>query len=289
MEKEEKNMRNNNKNYNNFLKCSIKNIIVMTFIGLIFSTGINAQSSYYNNNLSLSSFLDYNLYTNYPYNNISSFLSNNYFNTYNTYRSFQYQSPFFKDQYWNPGSFYPNSLYNGSLFHQNDFYSGSLYTTSVFPSSTFSGLSFSGSLSPQSLLPELIYHPILFPELVYPFTPSQKPKQSETSTPSSTEEVPEWLLKKIGFTRLAYVAIYVYKGEPVYYLPPPSGIWDSPSSVYNFEGTFICSPDGGVTGYGNGGCPDFFSEGQKIRTIPNVSELCKEYLYEKQLESKNSQ
>jgi hypothetical protein len=49
---------------------------------------------------------------------------------------------------------------------------------------------------------------------------------------------------------------YRYRGQTVYYLPPHC--CDMPSSLYDERGALICSPDGGLTGRGDGKCPDFF-------------------------------
>lgn len=51
---------------------------------------------------------------------------------------------------------------------------------------------------------------------------------------------------------------YKYKGQDVYYVPP--SCCDIPGELYDGNGEFICAPDGGITGTGDGNCPDFFSE-----------------------------
>jgi len=50
---------------------------------------------------------------------------------------------------------------------------------------------------------------------------------------------------------------YDYKGQAVYFVP--AQCCDIPSTVYDTDGNIICAPDGGLTGEGDGGCPDFFS------------------------------
>ena len=49
---------------------------------------------------------------------------------------------------------------------------------------------------------------------------------------------------------------YNYKGGVVFYVPPKC--CDIPSVLYAADGSVICSPDGGMTGRGDGKCPDFF-------------------------------
>lgn len=51
---------------------------------------------------------------------------------------------------------------------------------------------------------------------------------------------------------------YTYRGQDVYYVPPYC--CDIPGELYDSDGTFICAPDGGITGNGDGKCPDFFDE-----------------------------
>ena len=51
---------------------------------------------------------------------------------------------------------------------------------------------------------------------------------------------------------------YTYQDNIVYYL---SGrCCDIPSKLYDKSGTVICEPDGGITGRGDGRCPDFFEK-----------------------------
>ncbi|WP_018476348.1 DUF6970 domain-containing protein [Pontibacter roseus] len=48
---------------------------------------------------------------------------------------------------------------------------------------------------------------------------------------------------------------YNYNDQEVYYL---SGrCCDIPSKLYDVNGNLLCEPDGGITGKGDGRCPDF--------------------------------
>ena len=49
---------------------------------------------------------------------------------------------------------------------------------------------------------------------------------------------------------------YTYNRQTVYYIPPKC--CDIPSVLLNENCNTICSPDGGITGGGDGKCPDFF-------------------------------
>lgn len=48
---------------------------------------------------------------------------------------------------------------------------------------------------------------------------------------------------------------YRYQGKVVFYQPPVC--CDRPSTLYAEDGAVLCSPDGGLTGRGDGRCPDF--------------------------------
>jgi len=52
----------------------------------------------------------------------------------------------------------------------------------------------------------------------------------------------------------AEVVRRVYDAGVYYYLPPRCcDIW---SNLYSAEGTLVCHPDGGITGSGDGNCPE---------------------------------
>lgn len=58
---------------------------------------------------------------------------------------------------------------------------------------------------------------------------------------------------------------YDYKGQTVYYMKPPC--CDQMSKLYDSNCNFICSPDGGITGKGDGKCTDFYSTRQNEKLI----------------------
>lgn len=55
----------------------------------------------------------------------------------------------------------------------------------------------------------------------------------------------------------AKIYSYQYEGKTVYFFP--SRCCDIPSALYDENCHFICSPDGGFAGDGDGLCTDFFS------------------------------
>jgi hypothetical protein len=63
----------------------------------------------------------------------------------------------------------------------------------------------------------------------------------------------------------AFIAQSTYKGSDVYYLPPYC--CDAFGTLFNAEGAVICHPDGGLTGDGDGRCPDFFEAKPEFEII----------------------
>lgn len=56
----------------------------------------------------------------------------------------------------------------------------------------------------------------------------------------------------------ARITAYQYRGQVVYYLV--SGCCDQYNMVYDACGRVLCAPDGGISGRGDGQCPDFFAK-----------------------------
>jgi len=82
--------------------------------------------------------------------------------------------------------------------------------------------------------------------------------------PVPEEARPEWLTTLIrelesqpAANPPAFIARYDYEGQTVYYLPPRC--CDIRSNLYDAKGAIVCHPDGGITGGGDGRCPDFFA------------------------------
>ncbi|MEO8453169.1 MAG: hypothetical protein ABI647_25495, partial [Gemmatimonadota bacterium] len=79
------------------------------------------------------------------------------------------------------------------------------------------------------------------------------------------ESIPDWLRAKITELEHApvanpplWVGRYDYTGQVVYYVPPHC--CDIMSALLAADGTVICAPDGGMTGRGDGRCPDFLDQ-----------------------------
>lgn len=90
------------------------------------------------------------------------------------------------------------------------------------------------------------------------------PKRTSKSVTTSNSNDSTWLKDLIKqeednpvASPPASLSKCTYSNQIVYYLPPRC--CDVPSIVYNDEGDVICSPDGGLTGNGDGKCTDFFN------------------------------
>ncbi|MBO2008379.1 DUF6970 domain-containing protein [Hymenobacter negativus] len=112
-----------------------------------------------------------------------------------------------------------------------------------------------------------------------PTTPPEGPNVAGTSTPaptsantidpvaarvaeSDTTARPQWLKARIAAVLserkrnpITRILKYQYEGKTVYYQSAPC--CDQFSQVFDTKGTLICQPDGGITGKGDGKCPDF--------------------------------
>ena len=79
---------------------------------------------------------------------------------------------------------------------------------------------------------------------------------------SDTAARPAWLKARIAAVLserkrnpITRILRYQYEGKDVYYQSAPC--CDQYSQVFDTKGKLICQPDGGITGKGDGQCPDF--------------------------------
>ena len=79
---------------------------------------------------------------------------------------------------------------------------------------------------------------------------------------SETMARPQWLKARIAAVLserkrnpITRILRYDYGGQVVYYQSAPC--CDQFSQVFDTNGKLICQPDGGITGKGDGKCPDF--------------------------------
>ena len=79
---------------------------------------------------------------------------------------------------------------------------------------------------------------------------------------TDTTQRPQWLKARIAAVLserkrnpITRILKYQYEGKTVYYQSAPC--CDQYSEVFDTTGKLICQPDGGITGKGDGKCPDF--------------------------------
>ncbi|MFD2246746.1 DUF6970 domain-containing protein [Pontibacter ruber] len=95
-----------------------------------------------------------------------------------------------------------------------------------------------------------------------------KPFPSAPAVPASTpadQQLAPWLTTLIQQLQEekpanppAKIYRYTYNNQEVYYLT--GRCCDIPSKLFNVKGDVLCEPDGGITGKGDGKCPDFFEK-----------------------------
>jgi hypothetical protein len=108
----------------------------------------------------------------------------------------------------------------------------------------------------------------LFAGLALTFCSCRKPAVS--SVPSVAQnatvsaENPEWLNERIQEFQHekptnppVKIYQYQYQNQEVYYIA--GYCCDIPGKVFNAHGKQLCEADGGITGRGDGKCPDFFT------------------------------
>jgi hypothetical protein len=61
------------------------------------------------------------------------------------------------------------------------------------------------------------------------------------------------------------VTAYRWRSDTVYCVPP--SCCDVYGTAYDQRGTILCHPDGGITGDGDGRCPEFSSEAERLWVV----------------------
>ncbi|MDA8871351.1 hypothetical protein N9C47_04285 [Flavobacteriaceae bacterium] len=85
-------------------------------------------------------------------------------------------------------------------------------------------------------------------------------KETTSTLPSCIQSKIELIEKEAVWNPAAKIYRYSYQGKTVYFFP--QRCCDIFSELYDENCTLLCHPDGGITGQGDGQCPDFF----KIRS-----------------------
>ncbi len=92
--------------------------------------------------------------------------------------------------------------------------------------------------------------------------------QADAGDPTDVATLPPWLRERIAVFEAAAVTNpprsvirYVYRGAVVYFIP--ARCCDIPSQLLDAGGERVCAPDGGISGRGDGRCPDFHREARE--------------------------
>ncbi len=88
---------------------------------------------------------------------------------------------------------------------------------------------------------------------------------------TNTAAQEKWLSKSIDEAKkdgYFSVDMYLYEGDTVYLFEPPC--CDRFSELYDRNGKLICHPAGGITGKGDGKCPDFVKKAEKIKSLYRI-------------------
>ncbi len=92
--------------------------------------------------------------------------------------------------------------------------------------------------------------------------------------PNVPDGIPSWLQARIDqlvsepvSDPPSSVILFLYKRAPVYYFPARFRCCDAASELFSAAGARLCAPDGGITGSGDGGCPDFGATAKRVRVV----------------------
>lgn len=102
--------------------------------------------------------------------------------------------------------------------------------------------------------------------------PEDKTDIRDGSQPDISDKNPSWLNDMISEKKNnpvenppASIEECMYKDNIAYHVSSPC--CDEYNYLYDKEGEVICAPDGGITGKGDGKCPDFSLSRDKCKTI----------------------
>ena len=84
-------------------------------------------------------------------------------------------------------------------------------------------------------------------------------------TPECIEMKIDWISRQEVSNPPVSVSSYLYEGKTVFYIP--AKCCDIPSQLYDADCNYICAPDGGFGGSGDGKCPDFTSRRTQERLL----------------------
>ena len=107
---------------------------------------------------------------------------------------------------------------------------------------------------------------ILFSLVIVLTVAAQKCQKDQGSKiPSCIQQKIEQIKSEPKWNPPAEVHEYIYNGKTVFLFS--SNCCDQFNPVYNDSCNYICSPSGGITGKGDGKCPDFNAETKHVRLV----------------------
>ncbi len=106
---------------------------------------------------------------------------------------------------------------------------------------------------------------VLFTLTIFLAIAAKKCNKSKENLPACVQERIEEIKKQPPWNPRAEVYEYEYNGSRVYYIS--SDCCDNYNTVIDNNCNYLCSPSGGITGKGDGKCPDFQSSAKMIRLI----------------------
>jgi len=94
--------------------------------------------------------------------------------------------------------------------------------------------------------------------------PTNEPTKGPPNPPWLSKLIVEFQVQPVGNPPQS-IWQYEFAGKTVYYVPPQC--CDMFGLLYDADGTYICAPDGGIDGQGDGLCPNFRSERTNERLV----------------------
>ena len=95
-------------------------------------------------------------------------------------------------------------------------------------------------------------------------SPSTEPTKEPTNPPWVSKLIAEFQAQPVGNPPQS-IWHYEFAGKTVYYVPPQC--CDMFGMLYDADGTYLCAPDGGIDGRGDGRCPNFHAERTNERLV----------------------
>jgi Tol biopolymer transport system component len=89
--------------------------------------------------------------------------------------------------------------------------------------------------------------------------------QKETGMPAWLQEkIDEYAARPVENPPIE-IHEYEYDGQTTFYITAPC--CDQFTALYDKNGKVICAPDGGITGKGDGKCPDFREKAKHVKLV----------------------